>query len=206
MKKTLFFTFFLCLGLLTTAQNTKNNIKAELKATASQDLQYYLNLIPQGQEKEYGFNSRADFQKVSIGEPYQIFFVQRANDVLSFQDVKEWRVPLTVNGKYVALLTIVEKNGKTKVVDFGASKLAEKLQAFERLHKNENNDRVLIRNTYLRKDFIASDFKALCGELKNGLAILKVSAPAVLYPIGANTPEALSPKVFAHQTLVAPIQ
>ena len=129
--------------------------------------------------------------------------VKQANEIV-FTDVNEWRVPLLVDGKYVALVTVHIKEGKGEVVDFGASGLASYLQKFEAQFKGEN-EHVLIRNTALTKDFIAPNFSALCSQIKSaGFTTINSNASELLYPIGNTNNEPLKIKAIQSLTLAAP--
>jgi len=199
MKKTFLLSLFLSFGLLVFAQNEIYNIK---KAAENQ-VQSFLNLIPQGQERDYGFNSRQDFQKVTIGEPYQVYYVEKnTENTLKFTTVNEWRVPLLVNGVSVALVTVNVVNNQSNIVDFGASVLAKKLQAFEKAFTGKN-ERILIRNTYLRQDFIAPSFSAL--QVKGSLSI-NTKVTQVLYPLKSQELSTVKLDSFVAKTLAAPVQ
>lgn len=206
MIKTTLTLWCLCLSVFISAQSASNNSKLVQQAAEKQAASF-LNLIPLGQEKEYGFDNRGDFSSVEIGDPYQTYFVIKDGNSLSFQETQLWRVPLVVNGNAVALLTVTVKNNLAEAVDFGAARLAQKLQEFEENHMGENNDRIIIRNTLLATDFIAPNFKALCGETNNGLTALNPNTQAGLFPISAakNTPS-VKASAFISQTLSAPIK
>ncbi len=76
----LLLVFFISAKLIAQNINTISMIKEE----ASQKALYFLNLIPEGREKDYGFNKRSDFSKIKIEEPYQTYYVSEKNDKLMF--------------------------------------------------------------------------------------------------------------------------
>lgn len=151
--------FFICNRIL--AQNNNILVKEEaLKSAIS-----FLNLIPEGREKDYGFDSRNDFSQIKIEEPYQIYYLNYENNELGFTTWHEWRVPISVNGVYKTLLAIQVFDGKTKCFDLGGNKLAQKIQEIEKLHLSKLNQHVIIRNTILNQDFMPSNFSALCDKI-----------------------------------------
>lgn len=127
-KKTnyLLLVFFISVRLI--AQD--NNINLLVKQKVSQEVLSFLNLIPEGKEINYGFNSRSDFSKTTIKEPYQTYYVSDKNNKSGFIPGNEWHVPLSVDGNYVALLTVQINNGKAEAVDFGANILAQKIMDY----------------------------------------------------------------------------
>lgn len=206
MKKLILAATILCFSITGLAQNSSISPSELVKSEASKSAATYLNLIPSGQEKEYGFNNRNEFEQVKYGEPYKVYFTTRENGKVNLLASNSYRVPLTVNGKYVALLTVQLKNGKAQVVDFGAAKLAQKIQAFETSY-TAKNERVLLRNTHLSKDYIVPEFDALCNLETNGNKSVNTNSKSVLYPISATDNQAVvKPDVFAANTLKAELK
>mgnify|MGYP003635716355 CR=1 FL=1 len=180
----------------------QSNNSENVKQIAKSDAINFFNLIPQGQENEYGFSKRSDFDKVEIGEPYQVYFVVKKDGAINFKSTNNWRVPVLVDGKSVALLTVISTKGGAKVVDFGATGLAAKLQEFEAEY-TASNERVLIRNTYLSVDYIVPQFSALVDSQSEGLLALKSTTTAKLYPISRSKIASLKPASFVAATLNA---
>ena len=146
MNKKVILLFSFLLGVFI-SYGQINRIESSIQQEASNQLQTYLNLIPVGSETKYGFKNRSDFQNVKVEKPYQIYYVGYQDNQLSFFS-NEWRVPLSINGEYISLLTVKLNNGKPEVVDFGGNKLAQKIQEFEKLFGNDSCQHVMIRNTY----------------------------------------------------------
>ncbi len=96
-------------------------------AVANKSIKSYLEKIPAGNEKGYGFDNRQEFEIVKTGNPYHVFTLSNdffKDDKLPTEKnylvaVNEWRVPITVNGQYRALLTIAKVKGIWKAVNFG---------------------------------------------------------------------------------------
>lgn len=195
-QKRLIFLLSLLIGMSLSAQR-QDQIRAKsvhlVKEAALANASAFLQLIPEGQEKEYGFENRSDFSKVKVEVPFETYYMQYKENKLGFVSGNEWRVPLSVDGKYVALLTVVFNQGKAEVVDFGASVLAQKLQESEQ-KAITGSERVLIRSTYLSQDFVTSDFNALIGSMQDtkGFRVLNMDSAQTLYRLNAGTPEAVS--------------
>ena len=195
----LFLSLFLSVVL-----QAQPNLREQVKEAAVQGVSSFLNLIPQGQEQDYGFNSRADFDKVIIGEPYQTYFVVKQANELLFADGNQWRVPLVVNGEFVALATVQLQDAKGQVVDFGATRLAKELQSFEKEYKGAN-EHVLVRNTVLVQDYIAPNFSALCSQEKSDKGVkINTKSTELLYPISRTKVQPLKVATLKSLTLAAP--
>ncbi len=206
MKKVLILVACLWFGVNAQAQSNGINPRTAVEAQANLDVQSYLQLIPQGQEQEYGFDNRADFSKVSIGESYAMYFAERKEGKINLLPTRTYRVPVKVNGKSVALLTVkYNENGTAEIVDFGANKLAQKLDAFESNYKS-SNDRILVRNTYVKQDFIVADLAALSSKDANGVISINTQSAAKLYPIAAGKQASMGSSSFVNATLTAVVK
>lgn len=184
----------------------QENIKLKVEKEAQEKLTQFLNLIPQGQEQEYGFVNRSDFSKVEIGEPYTMYFTERKEGIINLLKSNTYRVPVKVNGRSVALLTVkYNENGTAEIVDFGATKLAQKLDAFESNYKSAN-ERILLRNTFVKRDFIVTDLEALSSKDANGVISINTQSAAKLYPIAAGNQTAIGLNSFVNATLTAVVK
>lgn len=191
--------FFISIRLM--AQNNDNDLsikkEAALKATS------FLNLIPVGREKDYGFDSRNDFSKIKIEEPYKIYYISYKDNRLSFISGNEWRVPISVDGKYSTLLTVQINNNKPEVVDLGGVVLAQKIQEFQKTNPIEaNQQHIIIRNTFLKKDFVAPSFSSLyIGNTDVPELEINTNAPQFIYQINQGLPVKTSIVLFCNQTI-----
>ncbi len=214
MKKNLLLILSVILGgLLLNAQtstssanhvvaNTGNSdLNAMVKKEALQKALSFLNLIPEGREKDYGFAMRSDFSKIKIEEPYQTYYLSKKDKDLLFVSGNEWRVPLSVDGHYVALLTVQINAGVAEAVDFGANGLAQKIEEFEKLYFNPSSERVLIRNTFLSRDYITTNFAALCNQKLGNLIEINTQSPISVYQLNAGRPVATDISVFYKESL-----
>lgn len=193
----LVFIFFLSIGLFSQNKDLNLSVKNEASLKAAS----FLNLIPVGKEKEYGFNNR-DFSKIKIEEPYKIYYLTYKDNKLWFISGNEWRVPISVDGQYSTLLTIQINNGKPEVVDLGGALLARKLQEFKSNITETNQQQVIIRNTFLKKDYIAPQFSSLYFENTNpDLFEINTNAAQFVYQINEQLPIKTSIALFCTQTV-----
>lgn len=178
------------------------DLNYKIKAEALAKVSSFVNLIPQGRENEYGFSTRTEFSSIKVEEPYQAYYVSKEANELALVPTN-WQVPLSVNGKYVALLTVELRSGKPEVVDFGGSVLAKKIQEFEVLHPNNIKQRVFIRNTILVHDYITTNVDELCIIKENGFTkrMLNAGSALVLYQINEGQPLAVSITAFYEETM-----
>lgn len=178
------------------------DVNARVKAEAMAQVASFVNLIPQGKESEYGFLSRSDFSRIKIEEPYQVYYVTKEDQELALIPTN-WRVPLSVNGKYKALLTVELRDGKPKVVDFGSRLLAEKLQEFEQLQAGKLKERVMIRNTILVHDYLSGSLDELCSMQGDGFTKhwLNAYSAVLLYQVNFGAPTLVSTAKFFQETM-----
>ena len=194
----LLLVFFISLRL--TAQDINTNLlvreEASLKALS------FLNLIPEGREKDYGFDSRSDFSKIKIEEPYQTYYLSYKNNQLAFFPGNEWRVPISVDGHYVSLLTVQMNKGKAEAVDFGGNVLSQKIQEFETLYPDNASQRIMIRNTFLERDYITTNFTSLCIQ-KNAGDFIEINTASLqpIYQLNEGQPVKTSIAVFYTETM-----
>jgi hypothetical protein len=128
---------------------------------ANEELKIYLQKIPLGQEQMFGFNNREEFSQSKIGVPYEVFTL--ATNFFDNEKIEEgksyivstgnWRIPIVVNNKYKALLTVSKENNKWRIVKIGAKGLARELDKFEQNHPSITDLKIL-RVFQLKGDFI----------------------------------------------------
>ena len=115
---------------ITTAFSQPTNIES-----LRPQIDKYLSLVVADGFEKYGFQSADDIYNVQLGEPIQTiemeygFYSDRAiaNDNYCMQDANEYRIPIITNDTIRAFAIVVEQGNKCMVVDFGASKLADKV-------------------------------------------------------------------------------
>jgi hypothetical protein len=139
------------------AQATQNSaeIIQQVADTARLGLAAYLQKIPSGLEKNYGFESRSEFGRATLGRPYHQVGMDAADG--SIEVIGTWRVPILVNGKSRAMLTVARLKGVWKVVEIGAAKMATDLGRLERdvIRGRPNLQVAIIRVFKLKSDFLA---------------------------------------------------
>ncbi|MBN2343766.1 MAG: hypothetical protein JXX29_10385 [Deltaproteobacteria bacterium] len=138
-----------------------DGVVSHIRAAATSQYMLFLNRIPVGQESEYGFDERAEFERVQVGTPLPMFTVDidttGATPTVSnrIRALDEWRVPLLIDGKRRALLTVAKSGGGWQVVDFGAVNLAESLNVLDQMGSiHTPSSRYLLRVFAMRRDFL----------------------------------------------------
>ena len=135
-----------------------------IEDVASTDLLSFLERIPSGNEKLFGFDDRANFSKAIIGEPFEIFtlssnfFLDDSLNKFSNYIVSTgiWRAPIMVNNQVKALATISIENKKWRIVKIGAIGLANELYKFFKMNKSLTNFK-FIRVYQIKSDFILTN-------------------------------------------------
>ncbi|MBC7863521.1 MAG: hypothetical protein IAF38_11135, partial [Bacteroidia bacterium] len=115
----LIFAFLLTFPALFYGQNKVSESELVKKA-AIRDISAFTKLIPEGHEKDYGFNSKAEISELTMGEPYQVFTFYQSAKENKVIPLKSWRVPVIVKNHFVALLTVEMSESGYKGLDFGA--------------------------------------------------------------------------------------
>jgi hypothetical protein len=159
MKKTLL-TFLLVTSTLGSIINAQ-----EINLAIDQVLFEWLQKIPVGFEKQYGFENRDEFIIAKTGKPYEVFTLrpsfftgQVIPDSNYLISAGEWRVPILVNNSYRALLTVIKVNSGWQIVDLGAVSLAKELDEMNRsLDLSDSPSIKIIRIYQLQCDFLTTD-------------------------------------------------
>jgi hypothetical protein len=159
MKKKLLPTVLLVFFGLTVFSQ-QENLK-EVLSVANVGYINCLELIPKGQEKDYGFNNREEFTIAKIGKPYITATLNKeffSDTILSSKNyiayTEEWRIPISVNGEYRTLMRVIKMNGKWEVSGLGGAVLAKELGEFEKSHQYENEYGIIFRVYQMVSDFI----------------------------------------------------
>lgn len=148
-------------GNYSTSYNNPYNSDDEIITAAKKDLNKFLNLIPAGVEKLYGFENREDFLRAQIGAPFRMYSLNTGflnnlkSDLKEFiYPVDEWRVPVLIDDKMVSLLTVVKENESYKCVDIGGSALASELNQYEIFYDKNSDLRALLRLYQIHCDIL----------------------------------------------------
>jgi hypothetical protein len=127
--------FILLLLLLTSAAYPQENSRRNISQAVMNSLPEWLEKIPAGSETNYGFQSRDEFSRAGLGDPIEVFdlgdeFYTQKDQAPRMVPTGEWRIPVTVDQKIRAMVTVVEQNSTWEIVDFGATGLAEGLSNY----------------------------------------------------------------------------
>lgn len=154
----------------------------EVYAAAVEGLPLFLSAIPQGMENGYGFDSRDEFGRSILGEPYRMQTVdpEKILDDIPYEnyivELPEWRFPVICDGTIKTLLTVANMNGSWRAVAIGGAGLARELDALEKEYGFDTGN---TRKAILRLFQIEADMLSLsdAGErLEEGLFIPLFSA------------------------------
>jgi len=130
-----------------TDQDSINKIIIQVTESS---MHHLLDSIPDQLLRNYGINNRNELANATIGKPVGVYNI--VNEQLVFTST--WRVPLVIQSEYRALFTVVrDDTGNYKVVDFGATGLAQEI--FNQ--SLSYNIKGLLRVYELRKDFFICD-------------------------------------------------
>ncbi|MCK9220562.1 MAG: hypothetical protein M0P47_10995 [Bacteroidales bacterium] len=123
----------------------------------------WLARIPVGDEISYGFQNREEFSRAVLGTPVEVFvlgknFYTQTDREIQLTSIGEWRIPVVVDQKNCALVTVIKQNGEWKIVDFGAAGLAGELNNFGKQLTDEQFRKIkMIRIYQPLSDFLFYD-------------------------------------------------
>ncbi|MBN1274418.1 MAG: hypothetical protein JXB26_19320 [Candidatus Aminicenantes bacterium] len=152
------------LVLLTCSSFLISRPSDEVYAAAFEGMPYFLNAIPEGMEKSFGFSSREEFEKASLGEPYLMQTVdpeKLLNTAYRERDciisLPEWRFPVICEGNIKTLLTVANINGTWQAVAIGGAGLARELDALEKKYGFDplNSSKAILRLFQLKADILS---------------------------------------------------
>jgi hypothetical protein len=132
-KASLIFLLFLMVSAAYTQDKSHQNISQAVLNS----LPEWLSSIPAGDETSYGFQNREEFSRAGLGAPIEIFslaedaFTQTGKATM-LVPIGEWRIPVIVDHKIRALVTVVSQAGEWRIVMFGASTLAREFNEVEK--------------------------------------------------------------------------
>ena len=111
----------------------------------------FLRNIPSDIIKSYGIKDVIEIDNASTGNPIAVYSI--TNDSIIFTN--SWRVPLIINNEHRALFTVIRGiDNESKIVDFGATLLAQTIFERTNIIGNTNNFRGMLRVYELKKDFL----------------------------------------------------
>jgi len=149
IKTILILISFLFSAQISFSQNDSQSDFTNLDKFVQDNLASVLEKIPIAQIKEFGFSN---IEEYAIADPAKALYFLIYEDN---RNIKIWRVPITVNGEYRALLNISENNGEFNIADFGANLLAREIQQTINSHQNLNFEG-LLRSYQKGSDFMVA--------------------------------------------------
>lgn len=127
-------------------------------AAARQGLAGMLAAIPEGLERQHGFDHRQQLKQASLGASFQLVTLTRgaAAGGWRLRSLDQWRVPVVVQGQARTLITVARVNGRLVAVELGAAVLARELHAgLERLQAADGaHQRAIVRLHRQRADLL----------------------------------------------------
>lgn len=136
-------------------QEASVNINQSITEAVKQQLNDFLNLIPVNAEKDFGFNSRAEFAQAVPASIYKMIGVGK--DGKAFE-TNSYNVVIAVNNDYRAVLSVSYTDGKYEIETVGAAPLAKELFAVEQKHLLLQNEERVIVNVYPKAStFVANN-------------------------------------------------
>lgn len=136
-------------------QEAVAHVNQNITEAVKQQLNDFLNLIPMNAEKDFGFNSRAEFAQAVPASIYKMIGV--GQDGRAFE-TNSYNVVIAVNNDYRAVLSVSFTNGKYEIETVGAAPLAKELYAVEQKHQLLQNEERVIVNVYPKAStFVANN-------------------------------------------------
>ncbi|MCJ7579200.1 MAG: hypothetical protein MUP98_01540 [Candidatus Aminicenantes bacterium] len=159
-KSIVFFSFILLISSSLTVYAAANE---KVQQAAQEGLVYFLEKIPVGMEKNYGFNNRQEFDWAFLGEPYELYTIP-PDSLINEQPIgagfltplEIWRFPVISQDSMRTLLTVAKMWGEWKAVSIGGTGIALELDQLEKMYSFDRNNtkRVMVRLFQIKSDFI----------------------------------------------------
>lgn len=147
-------------------------VNQSINDAVKQQLSSFLNLIPEGMEKDHGFNSRAEFTKAQPASIYKIVGV--GQDGKTF-DTGLYNVVVSVNGEYRAVLSVSSANGVYEIQTVGGANVSQEIKAVEAANTSNLNKEKIMVNVYSKAASFIS-FKDANTGVENAILIPLESA------------------------------
>jgi len=144
-----------CLNDITSV-NMKNG---QLRSIAEKSLQKYILKVPDGHESRFGFKSKTELSKATIGSPFHVVTSNLSAETENserFIPTCQLMFPVVVDGSFRSLITVARVSTGWKAVEFGNASLAKELSSKENTLKFMSDIRPtkLLRLFGLQADFI----------------------------------------------------
>jgi len=138
--RTLFMTpFILLVTIFFFSDTARPSQRAAAATAASEDLHFWLEVIPKNQLSHYGFSGPDELKAAGLGDPIHVHMIH-PNKILNFlgedlssmisrMDHDTWLFPVVVRNRYKCLLRVAEIDGNMKTIGIGSAGLARQLDA-----------------------------------------------------------------------------
>lgn len=163
MKRIIFYFFVIVITFSHQKILYGQNLQIKVDSTLFQSvlhcgLENYLNKIPVGKEKDFGFYSREEFNKIVTGNPMQIYCAsENLDSAIHFLTTQTWKIPLIIDGSYRCFADISISNGEYKIVGIGLKELATDLDNYEKIKNlKETKNKALFIDYYLNTYFLVT--------------------------------------------------
>jgi len=162
MKKLFMFGYllglFLALPVYAGASNSNVRIQ-DIISVAQDQLPSLLESIPEGDEELFGFHNREEFDSADLDTPYRMSVIDENGSVVF---LSTWRVPVTINNEFRALIDVRKEGNRFEISGLGAAGLAGELDELEKnvfgAHKwRLQESKTLLRSYRKKADFVVFD-------------------------------------------------
>jgi hypothetical protein len=141
--------------------------------------------IPAGYEQRYGFRDRREVAKATVGRPIRVTTINpeptETQSTVELLPLDLWRVPVVVDGEHRALVTVARVDGEWRAVEFGATRLAARLQTVSATIRQKDEQVALLRIHRLSRDYLVRSADSAAGS-----RTITAPEPTRFYPLTAN--------------------
>lgn len=141
--------FILSIFCITTLLAQEEQIRKDISLIAERDFKNFLDIIPVGLEKYYGFSNREEFCKAFLGKPICTFNINKPSinteyidtSKTNYQITELWNIPIIVEGNICCLLKVRSNGNQYSVVGIGGSQTALEIDnAVKKMKLNEEKE------------------------------------------------------------------
>lgn len=140
-KRTLVLLTAWLISLLMMSSSNAESAPDEVVSVARDGLHKFLNAIPEGELRHFGFTSKEELDQTTIGAPYRIYTI-RPSEIFSYggeadispllSATEHWLFPVICSGKARVLLTVALMHGQWRAVDLGGASVAVEIERVAR--------------------------------------------------------------------------
>jgi hypothetical protein len=123
------------------------DVNQNINEAVKQQLNEFLNFIPANTEKNFGFNTRAEFAQAVPATIYRSVGVDKDGNAVQ---TNLHNVVIAVNNEYRAVITVSFEDGKYEIQNVGAAPLAKELQIVEQQYALLSNQERIMFEVYTK--------------------------------------------------------